>query len=294
MAASIHPTAVVHGSAQFADGVRVGPFCVIGPEVTIGDGTELRSHVVVESHTRIGRENVIFQFATVGGTPQDRKYQGEVTWCEVGDRNHVRECVTIHRGTGNGGSLTRIGNDNLIMGGVHIAHDCRLGNHLTIANEAMLAGHVHVDDRAAIGGGAGLHHFLSVGRCAFIAGMASVERDVPPFMIAHGNPAIVRAPNTTGMQRWGYSPEVQRALQDVYRRLFGSRTERAGLPILDVVRQLREEFADLAEVLLVCDAVERSVDGVKGRALESARRDDKRQAISAVSGAASVRTQSES
>lgn len=294
MPASIHATAIVHPSARLADGVRVGPYCLIGPEVTIDEGTELRSHVVVESHARIGRENVIFQFATIGGTPQDRKYQGEVTWCEIGDRNHIRESVTIHRGTGNGGSLTRIGSDNLIMAGAHVAHDCRLGSHLTIANEAMLAGHVHVDDRAAIGGGAGLHHFLSVGRCAFVAGLASVERDVPPFMIAYGNPATVRAPNTTGLQRWGYPLELQKAMQDVYRRLFGPRTERDGIPILEAVRQLRDEFAALPEVLLVCDAVERSIDGVKGRALERARRDDKRQTITAVSGAATVRGESAS
>lgn len=289
MAARIHPTAIVDPTAELADGVTIGAYAIVGPQVTLGEGTEIRHHGVVESHCRMGRENVVFQYATVAGTPQDRKFHGEVTWCEVGDRNHIRENVTIHRGTGNGGGWTRIGSDNLLMVGMHVAHDCVLGNHLTVANEVMIAGHVHVHDRATLGGGCGLHHFATVGTCAFVAAMASVERDVPPFMIADGNRASIRAPNIRGMQKWGYSKEALSGIRTSYRRLFGKQIDRNGLTQIEVAQQLREEFRDVPEVIAVCDAVESSIDGVNGRALERERPDDKRSVISSTSGAASVR-----
>lgn len=290
MAARIHPTAIVDPSAHFADGVVIGPFCVIGPNVSVGEDTEFRSHVIVESHTRMGRENVVFQFTTVGGTPQDRKFAGETTWCEIGDRNQIRENVTIHRGTSFGAGVTRIGSDNLLMVGMHVAHDCVIGNSVTIANEVMIAGHAHIHDRSTIGGGAGLHQFVTVGRCAYVAGLSGVERDVPPFMIAHGNPATVRTPNTKGMQRWGYAKETIAAVEIAYRRLFGARTDRSGLTQVEVAQQLRDEYRSINDVIALCDALEQSIDGVKGRALERARSDDKHQLISSTAGAASIRT----
>jgi UDP-N-acetylglucosamine acyltransferase len=288
MPPAIHPTAVVDPSAKLAEGVRVGPYCVIGPEVTIGEGTELRNHVVIESHTRIGRECVLFHFAALGGTPQDRKFRGEITWCEIGDRNHIREHVTVHRGTGNGGGLTRIGHDNLIMAGAHVAHDCMVGDRVTIANEVMLAGHVTVLDGASVAGGTGLHHFVTVGRAAFVAAMARVERDVPPFMIFEGSPAIVRSPNKIGLERGGFAPVEIEAIRTAYKRLFGPRAERSSGPMLERVEQLRREFPGLAAVRELCDFVVRSESSAKGRALEGERLDDKRARVTRTSGSASI------
>jgi UDP-N-acetylglucosamine acyltransferase len=187
--------------------VVIGPYCVIGPKVSIGAGTFLHNHVTVQSLTTIGSQNTIYPYSVIGADPQDRKYHGEESVCIIGDRNSIREQVTIHRGTANGGGETRLGNDNLIMVAAHIAHDCWLGSDICIANQVMLAGHVRIEDGANIGGGAGVHHFATVGSCAFVGGLARITKDVPPFMIVEGNPAEVRAINTIAMMRRGYSPE---------------------------------------------------------------------------------------
>ena len=210
----IHPTAVVHASARISPAATVGPWCVVGPEVSIGDGTVLDSHVVVESNTRIGRDNRLFPFSYVGGTPQDKKFHGEDCHCEIGDRNQIREHVTIHRGTANGGGWTRIGSDNLIMGTVHIAHDCIIGNGCVLANNAMLAGHSVVQDHGNLGGGAGIHHFVVIGTCAFVGAMARVSMDVPPFMIVEGNPAEVRGHNHIAMARRGFTETEIEAMKE--------------------------------------------------------------------------------
>src|SRR5687767_4503183 len=181
--ATVHDTAIIDPTAHLADDVLVGPYCVIGPDVQIGEGTVLHNHVAIQSFTSIGRENVFYPFSVIGADPQDRKFHGERTRLKIGDRNKILEHVTIHRGTGNGGGLTRVGNDNLIMVAVHIAHDCILGDDICIANQVMLAGHVTIEDGANIGGGAGLHHFTTVGSCAFVGGLARITKDVPPFMI---------------------------------------------------------------------------------------------------------------
>ncbi len=164
--AQTHPTAIVHPTARIADSALVGPYCVIGPEVTIGERTVLHNHVTIQALTSIGTDNQIYPFSVIGADPQDRKFAGERATCEIGDHNTIREHVTIHRGTGNGGTVTRIGNHNLIMVAAHIAHDCCLADHICIANQVMLAGHVWVQERANIGGGAGLHHYTTVGACA--------------------------------------------------------------------------------------------------------------------------------
>ena len=284
----IHPTAVVDPGARLAPSVVVGPYCVIGPEVEIGEDCELRSHVVIESHTRMGRGNVFFPFATVGGTPQDRKFKGEVTWCLIGNGNHVREHATIHRGTQNGGGKTVLGNDNLVMVGAHIAHDCLIGNQVTLANEVMLAGHIHVEDHASIGGGAGVHHFATVGTCAFVGGMGRIPRDVTPYMIVEGNPAEVRGVNAIQMSRRGFSESDIDAMKAAFRRLFGSRAERQDRSFNDAIAAIRAEFPGVAPIRKLCDDLEASAAGVHGRRLESARPDNKRSAVERTAGAASI------
>jgi len=269
---TIHPTAVIDPTAEIADDVVVGPCCVIGPRVTIGRGTILRSHVVLEGYCRVGEDNVFYPFSTAGGIPQDRKYRGEETWCEIGDRNHIREQVSIHRGTAVGGGATRIGNGNLLMVGVHVAHDCILGNDITIANAALLAGHVHIGDAATIGGAAAFHHFVTIGTCAFVGGMARQSRDVPPYLISEGFPARVRGHNHIQMTRRGIGQEAIDAVRTAYRRLYCE----PGAAMSSRVDDLRREFPAISEVHGLCDAVLASSTGVHGRARELARPDDKR------------------
>ncbi|MDZ4754335.1 MAG: acyl-ACP--UDP-N-acetylglucosamine O-acyltransferase, partial [Phycisphaerae bacterium] len=261
--------------------------------------------VVIESHTRIGQNCTLFQFAVVGGTPQDRKYDGEVTWCEIGHRNHIREHVTIHRGTGNGGGLTKIGNENLVMVDAHLAHDVQVGDRCTIANNVMVAGHVVIEDDATLAGAVGVHHYVTIGRGAFIAGMARVENDVPPYMTFGESSKGARfIPNITGMKRHGFSETTLRAIREVHRVLWGRRSERrdaqlaghGGLggpggsneSLFDRIAALRTEFAAIQPAVELLDAYARSLNGVKGRAHERHRRDDKHAAVARTAGAASV------
>jgi UDP-N-acetylglucosamine acyltransferase len=268
----IHPTAVVDASVKLASGTVIGPWCVVGPEVTIGEDTELVSHVVIDRDTVIGRENVLHPFTIVGGPPQDKKYHGERTTLEVGDRNQIREYASIHRGTSNGGGVTVVGSDNLIMGCVHIAHDCRVGSGVILANNAMVAGHVTVCDGANVGGGAGLHHFVRVGTRSFVGAMARVSKDVPPFMIVEGNPAEVRGHNAIAMRRIGLADAEIEAMKDAYKRLFRDR----GGSILAKLDALRADYGAFTSVMALCDAVLETTGGVHGRAQESGRSDDKR------------------
>ena len=270
--ATIHPTAIVDPTATVADSVVVGPYCVIGPEVCLDAGTVLHNHVIVQALTTIGQDNEIYPFAVLGADPQDRKFQGERAFCVIGDRNRIREHVTVHRGTANGGYYTRIGNDNLIMVAAHIAHDCQIKDHVTIANQVMLAGHVHVENGASIGGGAGLHHFVSVGVCSFVGAMARISKDVPPFMIVEGNPAEVRAVNSIAMNRRGYGPQDIEALKQAFRRLFRDNDA----TMSEKLTMVREEQPDVEAVTTLCDALAATAVGVHGRALEQKRHDDKR------------------
>jgi len=268
----IHPTAVVDASVKLASGAVIGPWCVVGPGVTIGDDTELVSHVVIDRDTTIGQENVLHPFTVVGGPPQDKKYHGERTTLEVGDRNHIREYASIHRGTANGGGVTVVGSDNLIMGCVHVAHDCRIGSGVILANNAMVAGHVTVCDGANVGGGAGLHHFVRVGTRSFVGAMARVSKDVPPFMIVEGNPAEVRGHNAIAMRRMGLVDAEVEAMKDAYKRLFRDR----GGSILAKLDALRADYSSFVSVMALCDAVLETTGGVHGRAQEGGRSDDKR------------------
>lgn len=268
----IHPTTIVDPSAEIADSVEIGPYCVIGPDVTVGAGTILHNHVTVQALTTIGEENIFYPYSVIGADPQDRKYHGERAVCIIGDRNAIREHVTIHRGTGNGGAVTRLGNDNLIMVAAHIAHDCWLGNEICVANQVMLAGHVRIEDGANIGGGAGVHHFATVGACAFVGGLARITKDVPPFTIVEGNPAEVRAINTIAMMRRGFAAEHIDAMKVAFKRLFRDN----GAAMYEKIAELRQVYAEVPPVVRLCDALAASAIGVHGRARELARTDNKR------------------
>ncbi|MGV3346842.1 acyl-ACP--UDP-N-acetylglucosamine O-acyltransferase [Enterobacteriaceae bacterium LUAb1] len=224
----IDQTAVIHSSSIIEEGARigarvcVGPFCVVGANTEIGEGTILKSHVVVNGHTRIGKDNIIYQFATVGEANQDLKYAGEPTRVEIGDRNTIRESVTIHRGTTQSDGVTRIGNDNLFMVNAHIAHDCVISNHCILANNATLAGHVIIDDYAIIGGMTAIHQFCTIGAHVMVGGCSGVAQDVPPFIIAQGNHATPYGVNIVGLQRRGFSKEVIQVIRNAYKLLYRS------------------------------------------------------------------------
>jgi UDP-N-acetylglucosamine acyltransferase len=205
----IHPTAIVHPEAQLHPSVEVGPFCVVGPNVKIGKGSKLLSHVVVEGHTEMGEDNVVFPFAVLGAVPQDLKYKGEDTKLIIGNRNSIRESVTLNLGTVQGGGVTRMGDDNLIMAYVHFGHDCIVGNHCIIANYGGLAGHVTLEDYVTLAGQVGVSPFARVGAHAYVTGQTGIEKDVPPFTIVMGQrPAVVKGTNIVGLRRRGYSAEI--------------------------------------------------------------------------------------
>jgi UDP-N-acetylglucosamine acyltransferase len=268
----IHPTAIIDPTATIAETATVGAYCTVGPEVSIGDRTILHDHVVIEKLTTIGCDNEIYPFSVIGADPQDRKFRGEHATCVIGDRNQIREHVTIHRGTANGGGLTRIGDENLIMVAAHIAHDCMLSDRIIIANQVMLAGHVRIEEGANIGGGAGVHHYATVGTCAFVGGLARICKDVPPFMIVEGNPAEVRKHNDVAMKRLGYEPAHIDAIKESFKRLFRDN----GAAMSDKIETLRREYPDIPAVHRLCDSLAATGDGVYGRAAEAARIDDKR------------------
>jgi UDP-N-acetylglucosamine acyltransferase len=269
----IHPTAIIDPSATVADSAVIGPYCVIGPDVTIGEDCVLHQQVCFQALTTCGRENIFYPFSVIGADPQDRKFKGEHSTCTIGDRNVVREHVTIHRGTQNGGGITRVGSDNLIMVASHVAHDCLLGDHITLANQVMLAGHVYIEDGANIGGGVGIHHFATVGTCAFVGGLARISKDVPPFMVVEGNPAEVRNINSIGMARRGFAPDHIAAVKDAFKRLY---RDNGSSSMNEKLATLRETYAGIPAVVHLCNALDASADGVYGRAREVERRDNKR------------------
>jgi UDP-N-acetylglucosamine acyltransferase len=267
--ALIHPTAVVDAEARLAEDVVVGPYCVIGPNVSIGAGTRLVSHVHIDGHTSLGPANRVFPFASLGTEPQDLKYRGEPSRLEIGAHNTIRECVTINLGTEVGGGVTRVGDHNLLMACTHVAHDCVLEDHVVMANGALLGGHIHVASHAVVSGGALLHHFVSVGRHAFVAGGAHVNTDVPPFMISHGFRLRALTVNTVGLRRHGFSTAVIDALREAQRLVW-----RSGLARPDAIRRLERDLADVAEVQELAAFLRRSLEGKNGRAREATRRDE--------------------
>jgi UDP-N-acetylglucosamine acyltransferase len=219
----IHPTAIIDPAAELDEGVEVGPYAIIGPRVQIGGGSSVGPHVVLRGPTSIGRDNRIFQFASVGEDPQDKKYAGEETRLEIGDRNVIREFVTLHRGTAQDAGVTRIGNDNLFMAYVHVAHDCQIGDHVIMSNAASLAGHVLVGEWAILGGFAIVHQFCRIGAHCLAGGGSVVLQDIPPFILVSGHPARPRGINFEGLRRRNFEPEAIAAIKQAYRLLYKSR-----------------------------------------------------------------------
>jgi UDP-N-acetylglucosamine acyltransferase len=232
----IHPTAVIHPGAQLHPTVQVGPYAVIGDQVKVGPETVLGAHVVLEGPTEIGARNQIFPGAAIGLEPQDLKYDGSKSHVKIGDGNRIREYVTVNRATG-AGEATLIGNSNLLMAYVHVAHNCVIEDSVVIANAVALAGHVHIESRAVIGGVLGIHQFVHIGRLAMVGGMSRIDRDVPPYMLVEGNPARVRSLNLVGLKRAGIAEANQervfQTLKKAFRILY-----RSGLPLNQVLEQL--------------------------------------------------------
>jgi len=232
----IHPTAVIDKSAELDTDVEVGPYCIIGQQVTIRKGTKLIAHVSIQERTEIGEGCTIYPFAAIGGPPQDITYKTEDTTCVLGDNNTIREYVTVNRGSKSSGS-TIVGSGNFIMAYAHIAYDCRVGNHIIMANCATLAGHVHVDDYAIISGLSAAHQFCRIGKFAFISGLAGVPKDVPPFMMAAGNRARLYGLNVVGLERKGFTKEDLTMLKRAYRILF-----RSALPLEKSLKMIETEL----------------------------------------------------
>lgn len=217
---AIHPTAIIADGAQIAPDVEIGAYSIIGANVSIDSGTWVGPHVVIEGHTRIGKNNRIFQFCSLGAMPQDKKYAGEPTRLEIGDNNTIREFCTFNIGTAQDGGVTRIGNDNWIMAYVHLAHDCQVGNHTIFANNATLAGHVHIGDWVILGGFTSVHQFCHIGAHAMTAFSSAVAQDVPPYVMAHGNRAVPSGINAEGLKRRGFTAEQIRNIRNAYKSLY--------------------------------------------------------------------------
>jgi len=244
MSSRIHATAIVAPDARVAEDVEVGPYCVIGAGVEIGARTRLGPHATVHGLCKIGTDNVIHAFASVGDAPQDKKYNGEPTRLEIGDRNVIREFVTLNRGTTKAHGVTVIGNDNLFMSYAHVAHDCHVGNQCVLANSATLGGHVELGDWVIMGGFAAIHQFCKVGAHAFLANNAAVTRDVPPYVMAVGAPAKPHSVNAEGLKRRGFTPVQIRNIRNAYRVLY-----RSGLKLTEAEAQLKATALEQPEIL---------------------------------------------
>ncbi|MEM8834855.1 MAG: acyl-ACP--UDP-N-acetylglucosamine O-acyltransferase [Planctomycetota bacterium] len=267
MSRRIHPTAIIDERARLGEDVEVGAYCVVGPDAALGDGVVLHNHVTVMDRTVIGSESVVYPYAVLGAEPQDLKYAGGETRLTIGERVRIREHATVHRGTELGGGETRIGNDCLIMVGVHVAHDCIIEDEVVIANGTMLGGHCLVEFGAGIGGGAGLHHFTTVGTLAFVGGMARVSKDVPPYVVCQGDPAEPRKLNTTALMRRRLPVDLIDQLRDAFKRLYRS----PELPSQATIESLRAGPRTPREVHRLCDFVERTQSGTFGRQREADR-----------------------
>ena len=252
----IHPSAIIHPNAHVGADCEIGPYCVVGGHVELGGRCRLHSHVVLDGHTRLGHENEIFPFASIGLKTQDLKWKGGLTRTEIGDRNTFREYATVNSATGDG-EATVIGSDNHILAYSHIAHNVTLGNHIIMSNVATLAGHVVVEDYAVIGGLAAVHQFCRVGKLAMIGGCSKVVQDIPPFMIGDGNPAETRTINKVGLDRNGVAEEAQTALRQAYKFLF-----REGLTIPNALAKIEKELPLLPEIQYLVKFVRGSERGI--------------------------------
>ncbi len=253
----IHPRALVDSAAELDDDVRVGAFAIVEADVRIGAGTTIGPHAIVRSGTRIGRDNQIFQYASVGEDPQDKKYGGERTELILGDRNVVREFATLNRGTVQDAGATRIGDDNLLMAYIHVAHDCRIGDHCILANAASLGGHVHIDDHAILGGFTIVHQFCRIGEHSFSQMGSMVQKDIPPYVTVGGHPARSHGINAEGLRRRDFPPETIQLIRRAYRTLFRSK-----LLFDEARRQVDAELGAHPEIRRLLDFLAASERGV--------------------------------
>lgn len=256
VSAQIHPTAIIDPSAQIGENCHIGPYCVIGPKVELGPECWLQHHVSVSGPTKIGRGNRFYAFGSIGQQTQDLKYVGEPTWLEVGDNNTFREFVTVHRGTAPD-SVTRVGNGGNFLSYSHIAHDCIVGNNVIFSNNGTLAGHVEVGDHAVIGGLTAIHQFCRIGAFALTGGCSKIVQDVPPYMIADGNPAKVRSYNKVALERNGFPEATQRAIKDAYRLIY-----RSSLNLQQAVEQIRSDLPETPEIAQLVTFVTNSPRGI--------------------------------
>jgi UDP-N-acetylglucosamine acyltransferase len=260
MATKIHPTAVISPGAEIGADVEIGPYSVVGKSVVIGDRTRIGPQVVLDGAMRIGQDNLIVGQANLGGPPQDLSYKDEPTQLEIGDRNTIREFVTVNRGTVKGGGCTKIGSDCLLMACCHVAHDCELADHIIMGNNVLLAGHVKVERQANISGGAAAHHFVTIGAYAYVGGMTRMVQDVPPFVILEGHPSRVRGINVIGLQRGGFAPEELERLRTAFRRIW-----RSGSPRKRTLAELQREMQGSDAIAHLVKSLENTEAGNKGR-----------------------------
>ena len=254
---AIHPTAIVHPGARLAPDVGIGAYSIVGEHVEIGAGTDIGPHVVIAGHTRIGEGNRIYQFCSIGEAPQDKKYAGEPTRLEIGDRNTIREFCTFNCGTAQDAGVTRLGNDNWIMAYVHLAHDCQVGNATIFANNAQLAGHVHVGDWAILGGFTVVHQFVRIGAHSITAMGTILLQDLPPFVMAAGNPAEPRGINAEGLRRRGFAVDSVAAVKRAFKSLYKN-----GLTLEDARRVIAGDVAAAPELGLLADFLAASGRGI--------------------------------
>jgi UDP-N-acetylglucosamine acyltransferase len=254
--AEIHPTAIVADGARIAEGAVIGPYCTISPQAVIGSGTELVSHVVVEGHTIIGENNRVSPFAVLGGRTQDLKFKGGMPGVKIGDNNTIREYVTINAAT-NDGDFTTLGSNCLVMAYAHIAHCCHIGSQVIIANACQIAGHVTIEDMATIEGLVGIVQFLRVGTMAFVGAMSKITKDLPPYMIGHGDPLEVRGFNKVGLERRGVSEAGRKALKEAYRILY--RQDAPVSQALDKIEAEVEQTPEIRHLLAFCRASEKGI-----------------------------------
>jgi UDP-N-acetylglucosamine acyltransferase len=259
--AKIHPTAIVEPGAEIHASAEIGAYSIIGPNVVIGARTRVGPHVVIDGKTSIGEDNVFYQFSSIGAPPQDKKYAGEPTRLEIGDRNTIREFCTFNRGTVQDVGVTRLGNDNWMMAYVHLAHDCQIGNHTIFANNAQLAGHVQVGDWAIMGGFSNVHQFCKIGAHAMVGMSTSLTQDVPPYVILSGNPAQAHGINSEGLKRRGFSREAITAVRNAYKVLYKSGlTLEEAKAALEAQEQSEPEFA--VEIKLIRDFLQNVSRGI--------------------------------
>jgi len=254
---SIHPQAIIDPSAKIGENVEIGPWTFIGPNVEVGDGTQIMSHVVIKGPTKIGKNNRIFQFSSVGEECQDKKFSGEPTCLEIGDNNIIRESCTIHRGTTQDQGLTKIGSSNLFMAYVHVAHDCVIGDDSIFANGTTLAGHVNVADNVILGGGTMVHQFCNIGLNSMSAGGSIVLRDIPAYVMASGQSASAHGLNTEGLKRRGFSSDLILTLKRAYKTVY-----RKGLKLSDALEELSVIENEIPEVAIFTDSIRNSNRGI--------------------------------